>query len=80
VRKLANNNGPIEAGYGMMNGRPMYYEQHPDGTHIFPDGMPRGHHSNFPHDHMFVNPDGGVEYMRQGNQVVNNYRNWQNNR
>lgn len=36
-------------------------------------GAPRGHHSQMPHDHLVVNGDGGVEYMRVNGMVVNDY-------
>jgi hypothetical protein len=61
-------------GNGFVGGEPMYYEDRPDGgMDIFPGGLPRGHHSQMPHDHIITNADGGVEYMREGGQVINNY-------
>lgn len=62
-----------EAGNGFIGGQPMYYEREGDRMDIFPGGLPRGHHSQMPHDHLVVNGDGGVEYMRVNGMVVNDY-------
>lgn len=63
----------LEAGYGYIDGKPMYYEQEGDHLQIFPNGIPRGHHTQMPHDH--ITADGpGVTYMREGDELINNYR------
>lgn len=64
-----------DAGNGFIDGQPMYWDTNDDGTtNIFPGGLPRGPHDQMPHDHIVVNGDGGVEYMREGGEVVNDYR------
>lgn len=49
----------------------MYYEQDDDRLDIFPQGVPRGHHRQFPHDHIVAQGE-NVTYMRVGDQVVVN--------
>lgn len=52
----------------------MTYDVRADGgMDIFPGGLPRGPHEQMPHDHIVTNADGGVIYMREGGQVINNY-------
>lgn len=64
--------GYQEAGNAYINGRPAYYDMNPDGTmNLFPGGMPD---NTRPHDHYVVNQDGGVEYMHENGQVINDYR------
>ncbi len=68
-RRRRNNNG--NGAYGTMGSRSMYYEEKPDGsTDIFPDGMPRGHHDDFPHDHIVVDTDGDVGFTRIDGEVT----------
>jgi hypothetical protein len=47
----------------------MYYEKDGDRLDIFPQGMPRGHHSQFPHDHTVVQGE-NVTYMRVDDHVI----------
>ena len=69
-----------DAGNGTVNGQPASWDTNQDGTvNVFPGGLPRGPHSQMPHDKMVVNGDGGVEYMREGGQEVNNYRDYGSN-
>lgn len=64
-----------DAGNGFYGGKPAYWDTNSDGsTNIFPGGMPRDHHSRMPHDHIVVNEDGGVEYMRIDDEEINKYR------
>lgn len=64
-----------DAGNGQYGGQSAYWDTNADGsTNIFPGGMPSDHHSRSPHDHTIINQDGGVEYMREGGELINNYR------
>lgn len=66
-------NPDYDGGNGLIGGQPMYWDTNSDGTtNIFPGGMPGVQ----PHDHIVVNQDGGVEYMRSGGEVVNDYRDY----
>lgn len=75
---MANGNGGNgqDSGWGDMGGRPVFWDTNPDGSvNIFPGGMPRGHHDQMPHEHIIINPDGGVEFWRlPDGTIVNNYR------
>jgi len=66
-----------EAGYGEMDGQSVYYEQDEDRLDIFPQGMPRGHHSQFAHDHIVAQGE-NVTYMRLGGQVIVDDRGYYN--
>ena len=57
--------GTYEAGYGQMDGRPMYYEKNGDRLDIFPNGMPNNHHLNDPHDHLVAYGQ-NIHYYREG--------------
>ena len=62
-----------DSGNGYVNGHPASWDTNADGTtNIFPGGVP----GSGPHDHYVVNGDGGVEYMRENGEVVNNYRDY----
>lgn len=62
-----------DSGNGFIDGKPMVWDQKGDYLHIFPGGLPRARHEQIPHDHIIVNQDGGVEYMREGGQLINDY-------
>lgn len=60
-----------DSGYGTVDGRSAYYDSNADGsTNIFPDGVPRGSHHQFPHDKMIVEQDGEVGYLRENGETT----------
>lgn len=60
--------GEIEAEYGSIGGRGMYYEQQGGRLDIFPDGLP----DHRPHDHMVVENGNAVYYRENGQVIVDN--------
>jgi hypothetical protein len=68
-----------DSGNGYVDGKPATWDTNADGsTNIFPGSLPRDHHKNMPHDHIVVNQDGGVEFMRENGEVVNDNRGYYN--
>ena len=67
VARTGGGNGA----YGTMGSQSMYYEERPNGsTDIFPDGMPRGSHEDFPHDHIVMDSSGDVTFARFGGEIT----------
>lgn len=62
-----------DSGNGFYGGRPASWDTNEDGTtNIFPGGVPGA----APHDHIVINQDGGVEYMRENGEIINDYRDY----
>lgn len=76
---MTNDNSLDDASDGAVNRQLMYHKHHSDVPHIFPEWVTREPRTTLPHDHASVNPNGAVKHMREGNQVVDNYRDWRNN-
>lgn len=76
-RRSTESNSAVDAGYGQIGNDSMYYDTNPDGsTNIFPDGQPRGQHTDFPHDKMIVEKDGEVTYYREDGEPTMDSRNY----
>ena len=64
-----------DGGYGSLGGRGVYYDHNSDGsTNVFPDGQPRGHHRQFPHDKIIIEGNGDVGYFREDGDTTMNSR------